>query len=141
MPRKASRSQSKRRKSAKKKKRKRRYRTDKHTHAKRRHARTRAHRHKARMFQEAETMNYLLHQLLKSASAPEDKPYHYHPRDPSKDPEYKWSSERMQKFKQGFAAPDFTLLRPQGDAEPTHRGNFPDWQHPHAPAVPHGEFF
>ena len=122
---------SKKKKSARKK-RKRQYRTDKHSHARRRHARTRVHRHKARMYKEAETMNYLLHQLLKSASAPEDKPHHYHPRHHTKDPEYRWSSERVKKFKQGFAAPDFTLLRPQGDVEPPHRGNFPEWAHPHA---------
>ena len=120
--------------------RKRRYRTDKHSHARRRHVRTRVHGHKARLLKEAETMNYLLHNLLKSASAPADKPHQYHPRHFSKDPEYKWSSQRTQEFKQGFAAPDFSLLRPQGEVEPPHRGNFPDWRHPHAPAVDHYEY-
>jgi hypothetical protein len=86
------------------------------------------------MFKEAETMNYLLNQILKTASSTDEKPYNYHPRHHSKDPEYKWSNKRTKKFKRGFAAPDFSMLRPQGDVEPPHRGNFPN---PHEQHHPH----
>ena len=122
----------KRSRAPRKKKRKRKHKTDVQSHARRRHARTRVHGHKKRMFKEAETMNYLLNQILKTSSASEDKPYNYHPRHHTKDPEYRHSSARAQRFKRGFPAPDVSMLRPQGDAEPTHRGNFPQWMHhPH----------
>ena len=73
----------------------------------------------------AEYTNFLLKALLKTASSTEDDPYNYHPRHFSKDPEYKWDSERKQEFKRGFPAPDVSMLRPQGDAVPPHRGNYP----------------
>ena len=110
---------------------KRKHKTDVHSHAKRRHVRTKRHGHKKRMFKEAETMNYLLNQILKTASSTDDKPYNYHPRHHSKDPEYKWSNEATRQFKRDVPAPDFSLLRAQGDREPPHRGNYPHWNEHH----------
>ena len=95
--------------------------------------------HTPRMLKEAETLNYLMHQLLKTASATEGKPYNYDPRHHSKDPEYAFSSPAMQEFKRGFPAPDTHHWRPQGQGMPPHRGNHPGWDpvwdHPHAPPV------
>ena len=127
MPRKRSRKKSKGRKKQ------RRHRTDKLSHARRRHARTRRHGHHKRMIHETQMLGHLLQSILKTQSASEDKPYHWAPRHPTRDPEHKWSGQRMRDFKAGFPAPDFSMLRSQGDAVPPHRGNFPDWQaHPHA---------
>ena len=106
---------------------KRKHLTDKQTHALRRHARSRRHAHKSRVVREISTVNALLTQLLQTASSTEDQPYHYDKRHYSKDPEYAWSDERTQQFKQGFPAPDVNFWRPQGDALPPSRGNFPNW--------------
>ena len=124
-------------KSAKKKKRARPYKRDAKKHARRRYARRHPkskidHRHRIRT--EVESLNYLLHQLLKTASADPQEPYQYHPRHHTKDPEYEFSTKRMKEFKRGFPAPDVSFLRPQGK-EPPHRGTFYEWmhtyQHPH----------
>ena len=98
---------------------------------KRRGAASKVHGHHKRMYKEAETQNYLLHQLLKTASAEETDPFHYEPRHWSKDPEYKFSAEPVQEFKQGVPAPDVHFWRPQGRALPPSRGNYPQWEHPH----------
>ena len=122
------------RKRKKSKTKKSRYDTSKKARAKRRHRKRRAgsavHGHHKRMQNEAETLSYLLHQLLKTADSPEGKPYHYHPRHHSKDPEYGFSSDRLQKFKKGFPAPDVSFLRAQHESLPPHAGNFPAWAHP-----------
>ena len=76
-------------------------------------------------------MNYLLNQILKTASSTDDKPYNYHPRHHSKDPEYKWSNDATRQFKRDVPAPDFSLLRAQGDREPPYRGNYPHWNEHH----------
>ena len=89
------------------KKPKRPYKLDKAARLRRRHRRrhptSKVHGHHKRMRRESETMNYLLHQLLKTASSTED-PYNYDPRHHSKDPEYKFAGERMQEFKRGVPA-------------------------------------
>ena len=85
-------------------------------------------------------MNYLLHQILKTASSTEDDPYNYEPRHHSRDPEYGFSSGAVQEFKRGLPAADTHFWRPQGPKMPPHRGNFPGWRpdwehtytHPHA---------
>jgi len=133
---------------SKKKKRplKRPYKLDKKSRArhrarKRRHPSSRVHGHHKRMREEAELSNYLLHQVLKTASSTDADPYSYNPRDHSKDPEYKFSSPQMQEFKRGVPASDTNFWRPQGKGMPPHRGNFPGWEpqwahtynHPHAP--------
>ena len=64
-----------------------------------------------RMFAEAETANYLLNQLLKTTSAPPEKPYHYHPRHHTKDLEYKTGNARLREFKRGVPAPDVQMWR------------------------------
>ena len=120
--------------SAKKKKRKvrkRPYKGDRHAHAKRRYAKR--HPTIAARMEEAETANYLLHQLLKTISSKESDPYKYHPRDPTKDPEYKFSDARLKAFKDDFPAPDVNFWRPQGQGRPPYVGNFPDhrYRHPH----------
>lgn len=126
---------------------KRRYRKPRHPRSKINHsARIRQDR------EDVEGLQYLLHQLLKTASSTEAKPYNYHPRHYSKDPEYAHSSARMQEFKRAQPAPDVHFWNPQGTHMPTHIGNFPRaraqrrpagwalgpqgllvprWQHPH----------
>ena len=86
----------------------------------RRHPKSKVHGHHKRM----QTMNYLLHQILKTASSTEADPYNYEPRHHSKDPEYKFSDERTQEFKRGVPAPDTHFWRPQGKTLPPHRGNY-----------------
>ena len=136
-----------RKKSRKKKKGiKRPYKTDKHSRAraryrKRRHPASSIHGHHKRLRDESELTNYLLHQLLKTASSTDADPYNYNPRHFSKDPEYRWDSQLRQRFKRGFPAPDVSLLRSQHSSLPPHWGNYPlgavahrrpDWiQHPH----------
>ena len=111
----------------KKKRRKltRRHKTDALTHAKRRHARSRSHAHKARMVHEVQNVNALLTQLLQTASSTEDQPYHFDKRHYTKDPEYRWETQERRQFKQGFPAPDVSMLRPQSDDLPPHWGNYP----------------
>ena len=152
MPRKSKKKSASRRK--KRKVPKRPYKLDKVSRA--RHAyrrprnKSRVKGHHKRLYDEAELTNFLLNSLLKTASSTEDKPYNYHPRHHSKDPEYAFYPKvvrggrrrpgEMQEFKQGFPAPDVSMLRPQGEYMPPHRGNFPGWQpewvhtyqHPHA---------
>ena len=141
MPRKSKKKSASRRK--KRKVPKRPYKLDKASRA--RHAyrrprnKSRVKGHHKRLYDEAELTNFLLNSLLKTASSTEDKPYNYHPRHHSKDPEYAHSGARMQEFKRGFPTPDVTMLRHREDQAP-HRGNFPGWQpewvhtyqHPHA---------
>ena len=117
----------KRKGSRKKRKRKikRKHKTDALTHAKRRHARTRRHSHKARMYHEAQTVNRLLSHLLQTASSTEADPYHFDKRHHTKDPEYRWETAPRREFKQGFPAPDVSMLRPQADDLPPHWGNYP----------------
>ena len=117
----------KRKGSRKKRKRKikRKHKTDALTHAKRRHARTRRHSHKARMYHEAQTVNRLLSHLLQTASSTEALPYHFDKRHYSKDPEYRWETQVRREFKQGFPAPDVSMLRPQAEDLPPHWGNYP----------------
>ena len=69
--------------------------------------------HRKEMNREVKMMNYMLHQMLKTMSAPEGQ-YNYHPRHHTKDREYKFSSERQQQFKKGFPAPDVNFWRPPG---------------------------
>ena len=107
----------------KKRKRKRPYKRDKAAHVMRRVLKAAPHRRAMR--QQTESLNYLLHQLLKTASSTEAKPYNYHPRHHSKDPEYAFASARQQRFKRGVPAPDTHFWRPQGRDMPTHRGNYP----------------
>ena len=114
-------------------KRKRPYRRDKKAIARSRALR--APHHRKKMHQEVESLNYLLHQLLKTASSTEAKPYHYHPRHHTKDPEYAFSSARQQRFKRGFPAPDVSFLRSQGEGLPPHSANYPQWDHPHVGIV------
>ena len=101
--------------SSKKKKKRVRPTANKARHARRRHRKrhpaSRVSSHK-RLFEEAETANYLLHQLLKTTSADPLKPYHYHPRHHTKDLEYKTSNARMRAFKRGVPAPDVQMWRP-----------------------------
>ena len=128
MPRRRSASK-KKTKSAKKRKPRRRklrrrHKTDKHSHTTRRHHKHPGHQR--RILSEVETVNTLLTQLLKTASSTESDPYHYDKRHYTKDPEYKFSGERMQEFKQGFPAPDVSMLRAPGQ-QPPHRGYFPDY--------------
>ena len=104
---------------------KRRHKTDALTHAKRRHARTQRHSHKARMYHEAQTINRLLSHLLQTASSTEALPYHFDKRHHTKDPEYRWETAQRREFKQGFPAPDVSMLRPQADDLPPHWGNYP----------------
>ena len=116
---------SKKKQSGKRKKHKRPY--GKHNKAARlrkRHQRGRHVDHSPRMLKEAETLNYLMHQLLKTASATEDKPYNYEPRHYSKDPEYVYSNPAMQEFKRGFPAPDTHHWRPQGPNMSPYRDNY-----------------
>ena len=128
---------SRKKKSRKKKKRKARpYKLDKHTRArrayrKRRHRSSRITGHHARHTKEAEYTNFLLKALLKTASSTEDRPYNYHPRHFTKDPEYNWETSERQEFKRGFPAPDVSMLRPQADDLPPHWGNYP------IPAIAH----
>ena len=113
-----------------------------HRYRKRRHPASKVHGHHKRMREESETMNYLLHQILKTASSTDADPYSYEPRHYSRDPEYKFSSARMQEFKRGVPASDVHFWRPQGANMPPSRGNYPNWEpewmhHPHAvPAEP-----
>ena len=97
-----------------------------------RHAGSAVHGHKQRMRKEAETMNYLLHQLVKSQADPK---YNYHPRHHSKDPEYKFSSAAKQEFKRGVPAPDVNFWNAPKNMPP-YRANYPawepTWEHPHA---------
>ena len=84
------------------------------------------------MFKEAETMNFLLNQLVKSQADPD---YNYQPRHHSRDPEYKYSGAAKQEFKRGVPAPDVNFFNaPKG--MPPYRPNFPAWEptwaHPHA---------
>ena len=83
------------------------------------------HRHLPRMIKEQELTNYVLNQLLKTASSSDANPYNYHPRHHTKDPEYQWETEERRTFKRGFNAPDVSMLRPQGDDLPPHLGNYP----------------
>ena len=144
MPKKKVRFRSRSGRSKKKKKvRKRPYKRTKHAHARRRHAR----RHRsAAVVEEAKMANYLLHQVLKTMRSTEGDPYEYHPRHPTNDPEYKYSSKRMQSFKDEFPAPDTHFWRAQGENRPPYVGNFgaarykqpwrelvPHEGHPHAP--------
>ena len=103
---------------------------------KRRHPRSKVHGHHKRMRTEAETMNYLLHQLLKTAASTDADPYNYQPRHHSRDPEYTFSAGPLQEFKRGHPAGDVHFWRPQGKGMPPHMGNFPAWEpvweHPHA---------
>ena len=108
MPRKTARSK----KRTKRKKRKRPYKRDKRAHKVRR----RKLHHKAEFRKEQEMTNYLLHQMLKTMSAPEGQ-YNYHPRHFTKDREYKFSSDRTKTFKQGFPSPDVNFWRPPGRPE------------------------
>ena len=125
----------KKKKKSSKKKRVRPYKRDKTARLqrrhKRRHHRSQVHGHHKRMQTEAETMNYLLHQILKTAASTEADPYNYEPRHYSRDPEYKFSGERLQEFKRGQPAGDVHFWRPQGGKLPPSRGNFPQWEHPH----------
>ena len=103
--------------SAKKKKKKRaRPKAGKARHARRRHRKrhpkSRVASHHKRLFDEAETANYLLHQILKTTAADPDKPYHYDPRHYSKDLEYATGNERLREFKKGVPAPDVQMWRP-----------------------------
>ena len=66
--------------------------------------------------EETELTNYLLHQMLKTMSAPEGE-YKYHPRHHTKDREYKFSSDRTQAFKRGFPSPDVNFWRPPGPSD------------------------
>ena len=120
---KRSRSRSRSRKRQRKLKRK--HLTDKQTHALRRHARSRRHAHKSRVVREISTVNALLTQLLQTASSTEDQPYHYDKRHYTKDPEYRWETQERREFKQGFPAPDVSMLRPQSSSLPPHWGNYP----------------
>ena len=52
--------------------------------------------------------------LLTGVQYPEDK-YHYDPRHYSKDPEFKWSDPRTQRFKKEIPAPDVHYFNPPGD--------------------------
>ena len=106
----------------KKRKRKRPYKRDKAAHVRRRVQNSAPHRRAMR--QQTESLNYLLHQLLKTASSTEDKPYNYEPRHYSKDPEYVYSNPAMQEFKRGFPAPDTHHWRPQGPNMPPYRDNY-----------------
>ena len=100
-----------------------------YVHSKRKHRhRRRVVHHRAAMAKEAETMNYLLHNMLKTMSKPAGE-YHYHPRHHSRDPEYRWSSARMKEFKRGFPAPDTHSWRAPAPESDTwtgkpYRGNF-----------------
>ena len=112
-----------------KKKRKRRKRPK---HNKRAHKlRRRMLHHKEESRKEAEMTNYLLHQMLKTMSAPEGE-YKYHPRHFTKDREYKFSSGRTQRFKRGFPSPDVSFWRPPGPTDSDtwtaapYRGNLDD---------------
>ena len=77
------------------------------------------------MHEEAKMLSFLLNNLLKVAENPEHK---HNPRHYSKDPEYKYSNVNTKEFKRGIPAPDVNMHRPQGDAVPLHRGNFPNWR-------------
>ncbi len=60
--------------------------------------------------------------LLTSVNFPEEgDPYHYNPRHFTKDPEYKWSGERMKRFKSEIPAPDVNYFNAPGD-QPPHLG-------------------
>ena len=102
---------------------------DKLKRARRRYAKPRHPRskidHSARVRQDVEGLNYLLHQLLKTASSTDENPYHYHPRHHTRDPEYRWETRPRQRFKRGFPAPDVSMLRPQHKSLPPHLGNYP----------------
>ena len=128
---KKSKSKSKRKRSGAKRK-PRPYKLDKasrarHRYSKRRHKHSRVNGHHKRALDEAHITNYLLNALLKTAASTDEQPYNYHPRHHSKDPEYRFSGPRMRDFKRGFPAPDVNFLRSQGDAVPTHYGNYPEW--------------
>ena len=132
-------------KRAKKKKRARPYKHDAKKHARRRYARRHPKskiNHQRRIRKEVESLNYLLHQLLKTASAEPEDPYQYHPRHHTKDPEFKFSNPRTQEFKKGHPATDTHFWSPQGDDLPPHIGNFrelpqdpPYWMGPHVAVV------
>ena len=101
--------------STRKKKRTRRKRP--YTRDKREHRIRRRRKHNRKeMHTEVKTMNYLLHQMLKTMSAPEGE-YNYHPRHHTKDREYKHSGDRTKQFKRGFPAPDVNFWRPPGPAD------------------------
>ena len=112
-------------KKKRKRKLKRRHKTDKLSHARRRHAKTRVHGHKHKMLREAQNTNALLTQFLKMGASTDASPYHYDKRHYTKDPEYRWETQERQEFKQGFPAPDVSMLRPQSDNLPPHWGNYP----------------
>ena len=105
-----------------------------HRYRKRRHKHSRVTGHHNRALKEAQMSNFLMNALLKTAASTDTEPYHYHPRHHTNDPEYGFSGPRVRTFKKGFPAPDVHFWRPQGDAVPPHRGNFPDWD-PDAPRV------
>ena len=105
-----------------------------HRYRKRRHKHSRVTGHHKRALDEAQLSNFLMNSLLKTAASTDTEPYHYHPSHPPNDPEYGFSGPRVRTFKKGFPAPDVHFWRPQGDAVPPHRGNFPDWD-PDAPRV------
>ena len=102
--------------SAKKKKKRARPKAGKARHARRRHRkrhpRSRVASHHKRLFEEAETANYLLNQILKTTAAEPEKPYHYDPRHHTKDLEYATGNERLREFKKGVPAPDVQMWRP-----------------------------
>ena len=98
-----------------------------HRYRKRRHKHSRIHGHHKRALKEAELTNYLMNALLKTAASTDEKPYHYHPRHHTNDPEYGFSGPRVKTFKKGFPSPDVHFWRQQGDAVPPAPGNFPDW--------------
>ena len=141
------RKKSKSRRKSRRKKVKRPYKLDKesrarHRYRKKRHKASAVHGHHKRLRDESELANYLLHQILKTAASTASRPYHYHPRHHSKDPEYDFSDAKTKEFKEGFAAPDVHFWRPQGEGMPPSRANFrpspfkgwePTWVHTYGP--------
>ena len=139
------RKKSKSRRKSRRKKVKRPYKLDKesrarHRYRKKRHKASAVHGHHKRLRDESELANYLLNQILKTAASSDAKPYHYHPRHHTKDPEFSYSDAKTREFKEGFAAPDVHFWRPQGEGMPPRRANFKGWEptwahtyaHPHA---------
>ena len=91
-----------------------------------RHPKSRVASSNQRLFKEAETANYLLHQLLKTTAAQPGAPPHYHPRHHTKDVDYDTAyvppkfataevarEERVREFKEGVPAPDVQMRRVQ----------------------------
>ena len=91
------------------------YKVSKVRHARRRHRKrhpkSRVSSRHAAIHKEAETANFLLHQMLKTINSTEDKPYNYHPRHHTRDPEYEGATDRLKEFKRGVPAPDVNLRR------------------------------